>query len=324
MERNKLILRFTLILTILATVIGLLNITMNSSPFRQTHTQGKNKLLKEIEGGAYLLKIEGEIHSGRSSYSSTGLDTVLSKLKEIEDRPEIKGVLIEINSPGGTVGASQEIYEELMFLRKTKKIVVSMKDLAASGGYYIASASDYIFAQPGTITGSIGVIAMSPNISGLLEKYNVKMNVYKKGKYKDTLSMFKDPTDEEEGIINDMLSDTYKRFLKDVMRGRNISKSDVDKAAEGRVFSGEEAIKKHLVDSLGGRRDALAKLSELCGYAVGTKMELLEDEDSPFDRFFEILKSKTFVGTILGNANIQAELYKSPVLLLLPSAIRLQ
>ncbi|MDX1959191.1 MAG: signal peptide peptidase SppA [Leptospiraceae bacterium] len=319
MERNKVVLFLILILTILATVIGLVNITVNSAPFRQSRTlQGKNKIVKDAEGGAYLLKIEGEIHSGKSTYSSTGLDTILAKLEDIESRADIKGILLEINSPGGTVGASQEIYSEIMRLKKKKKVVVSMKDLAASGGYYIAAASDHIFALPGTITGSIGVITISPNISGLLKKYDIKMNVFKKGKYKDTLSMFKNPTEAEEEIIEDMLEDTYSRFIEDVKIGRNMTDKEVEKAAEGRVFSGEEAVRKKLVDSIGGRREALQKLSELCGHS-GT-MELIEDEDSPFDRFFELLSAKTFVQAILGKTNITS--IHSPIMLILPSSIK--
>ncbi|MBE8310269.1 S49 family peptidase, partial [Leptospira borgpetersenii] len=119
-----------------------------------------------------------------STFESTGSESILQKLRDIEQNPNIKGILIEINSPGGTVGASQEVYNELMRLRKTRKIVVSMKDMAASGGYYIASAADKIFALSGTITGSIGVIAMAPNIKGLLDRYGVKMRTYKEGKYK--------------------------------------------------------------------------------------------------------------------------------------------
>ena len=207
MERNKVTLLFILLALIASVFVGIFTIV--SQPNSHSRSQ-KQKFSKDGLVGAVVIKIEGEIHSGKSTYSSTGSDTILSKLREIESKPEIKGILLEINSPGGTVGASQEIFEELMYLRKDKKIVVSMKDLAASGGYYIAAAADYIYAQHGTITGSIGVITMSPNLSGLLEKANIKMNVYKAGKYKDILSMFREHTKEEELIIDSLLDDTYK------------------------------------------------------------------------------------------------------------------
>lgn len=317
MERNKYLLWLILIFTVISTVLGL--ISLKPSPPSSASKLGKGKIFGD---SIYLLKIDGEIHSGKSTYSSTGADTVLAKLREIEEKSEIKGILIEINSPGGTVGASQEIFEELLNLKKSKKIVVSMKDLAASGGYYIASAADYIFAEPGTITGSIGVIAMSPNIGGLLEKYNVKMNVYKRGKYKDILSMFKDPSEEERQIIQSMLDSTYRRFIKDIARGRNISASEVEKFAEGRIFSGEDALKQKVVDGIGGRREAHAKISELLG--IENNLPILEEEENSFDKFFNVLNNKISGIFYKDVRNILLEeLYRTPVLIILPSSLRI-
>jgi len=315
MERNKVTLLFILLALIASVFVGIFTIV--SQPNSHSRSQ-KQKFSKDGLVGVVVIKIEGEIHSGKSTYSSTGADTVLSKLREIESKPEIKGILLEINSPGGTVGASQEIFEELMYLRKDKKIVVSMKDLAASGGYYIAAAADYIYAQHGTITGSIGVITMSPNLSGLLEKANIKMNVYKAGKYKDILSMFREHTKEEVLIIDSLLDDTYKRFIKDIVRGRNISKEKVEFAAEGKIFSGENAIKHHLVDAIGGRREAQKKLSELLEY--DGLIPIYEDEETPFDRIIQMLGAKfSMVATSLP---MHTEIYKAPVLLLMPSSLR--
>ncbi|MCB1143096.1 MAG: signal peptide peptidase SppA [Leptospiraceae bacterium] len=314
MERNKILLFFILLFTLISTILGLFTITSKSNKQSKIQTQ---KIMKEGVG-AVLIRIEGEIHSGKSTYSSTGADTVLSKIREVSEKPDIKGILLEINSPGGTVAASQEIFEELLSLRKEKKIVVSMKDLAASGGYYIASAADYIYAEPGTITGSIGVITMSPDLTGLMEKMNVRMNVYKAGKYKDILSMFREATSEEEGIINDLLSDTYKRFLSDISRGRNLALNKVEKAAEGKIYSGERAIKMQLVDAIGGRKEALEKLSELCGQEG--QLQLFEEEESPFDRMLHLFNNK--LTGITNHLPMHSEIYKSPVLLVLPSALR--
>lgn len=316
MTTNRTLLLFILIFTFTSTVLAMIHISIQAkSKIART---GNVNVFKNTTDSALLLKIEGEIHSGKSTYQSTGADTVLAKLREIEDSNEIKGVLVEVNSPGGTVGASQEIFDELIYLKekKNKKIVVSMKDIAASGGYYIASAADYIFTEAGTITGSIGVITISPNISGLLKKYSVEMRVYKAGKYKDILSMFKDATEEEESITDSMLSDTYARFISDVAKGRKKKVSQIEKLAEGKIYSGESAVKNKLVDEIGGRREALAKLSELCGV---TNLNLLEDEENPFDRFFNIM------GTKLGvNSNpIQIGSFKSPILLILPAALKM-
>lgn len=317
MTTNRTLLLFILIFTFTSTVLAMIHISIQAkSKIAKT---GNVNVFKNATDSAVLIKIEGEIHSGKSTYQSTGADTVLARLREVEDNNDIKGVLIEVNSPGGTVGASQEIFEEIIYLRekKNKKVVVSMKDLAASGGYYIASAADYIYTEAGTITGSIGVITISPNISGLLKKYSVEMRVYKAGKYKDILSMFKDATEEEVAIVENMLNDTYTRFISDVAKGRKKKVSQIEKLAEGKIYSGEAAVKNKLVDEIGGRREALTKLSELCGVA---NLNLLEDEESPFDRFFNIMGSKLGVST----NPIQLNQLKSPILLMLPAALKFQ
>jgi len=320
MNTNRTILLFVLIFTLASTILSMVHIAIQAKS-KITKT-GNVNVFKNSLDSAILLKVEGEIHSGKSTYQSTGADTILAKLREIEDNNEIKGVLIEVNSPGGTVGASQEIFEQLMYLRekKNKKVVVSMKDLAASGGYYIASAADYIYTEAGTITGSIGVITVSPNISGLLKKHSIEMRVYKAGKYKDILSMFKDSTEEEDSIIEGLLSDTYNRFIADVARGRKKKVSLIEKLAEGKIYSGEAAVKNKLVDEIGGRREALSKLSELCGVS---NLQLLEDDESPFDRFFNIMGSKLSLAVGFGNTFSIRQL-KSPILLLMPGAFSLQ
>lgn len=314
MQREKTILFLIFIFTVLTSVLAFFHLRF--SP--KTPKLGRTKAFGDV---IYLLKLEGEIHSGKSTYNTIGADSVLSKLEELEERNEVKAIILEINSPGGTVGASQEIYNALMRLRKKKKIVVSMKDVAASGGYYIASAADFILALPGTITGSIGVIAMSPNVSGLLQKLNVKMNVYKKGRYKDILSMFKDPSEEEKEIISNLLESTYKQFVNDVAKGRNLSPLEVRKFAEGRIFSGEEALQYKAIDGIGGRKEAQEKITELL--ELSADLPIVEDEDNPFDKLIEILNNKLY-NIFFPNRNLQVlqEIYRSPILLILPQSIR--
>ena len=320
MNKIKLILLSILGLCLLSGLLILVSIGMQAK--QRMNKNSKENLFSKSSNSAILLKVNGEIHSGKSTYQSTGADTVLATLRSIENRDEVKGILLEIDSPGGTVGASQEIFDELMYLRKEKKkkIVVSMKDLAASGGYYIASAADYIYTQAGTITGSIGVITMSPNISGLLKKYSVEMRVYKAGKYKDILSMFKTSTKEEDEIIKSLLNDTYNRFISDVAIGRGMKKEIIAKLAEGKIYSGENAVRSKLADAIGGRREAMKMLSEL----AGAELELLEDEENPFNRIFEILGAK-FQGIQIQKSNpLFLDLKKFPVLVILPSAIRFE
>lgn len=315
MQRERTILFLIFFFTIITSVLAFLQLRFNA----KTPKLGRAKAFGDV---IYLLKLQGEIHSGRSTYSTIGAETVLAKLEELEEREEVKAIILEINSPGGTVGASQEIYNTLMRIREKKKIIVSMKDVAASGGYYIASAAHFIFALPGTITGSIGVIAMSPNVSGLLQKLNVKMNVYKKGKYKDILSMFKDPTEEEKEIISNLLESTYKKFLEDVAKGRNLEISDVKKFAEGRVFSGQEALKNRAIDGIGGRKEAQEKITELL--ELKADLPIIEDEESPFDKLFDMLNNKLQnVFFPERNLKVLQEIYRTPVLLILPQSIRI-
>ncbi|MFQ3977461.1 signal peptide peptidase SppA [Leptospira interrogans] len=317
MERNRLALAITFVLTTLSILIGLVNISLATTTSKYSRTTG-GTFFSTAPIGAALIKIEGEIHSGHSTFESTGSESILQKLRDIEQNPNIKGILIEINSPGGTVGASQEVYNELMRLRKTRKIVVSMKDMAASGGYYIASAADKIFALSGTITGSIGVIAMAPNIKGLLDRYGVKMRTYKEEKYKDSLSLFRDSTPEEDEMIQKMLSDTYNEFIQDVAKGRNQTVKSVQNLAEGKIYSGQDAFRNKLVDEIGGRKEALEELSRLCQY--DGEIPLYEEDESPFDRLFMMLGSK--MNSFSGEKIFFKEFKNSPVLIILPQAIR--
>ncbi|TGK06795.1 signal peptide peptidase SppA [Leptospira semungkisensis] len=319
MDRNRIALAVTFVVTILSLLVGLINLASSTSSSKLTKVDGGSGFGTDRLGAA-LIRIEGEIHSGSSSYESAGAQTILEQLRAVEDDSNMVGVLIEINSPGGSVGASQEIYKEIMYLRKekNKKVVVSMKDIAASGGYYIASAADKIYALGGTLTGSIGVIAIAPNIKGLLDRYGVKVRTFKEGKYKDSLSLFRDNTAEEDAMIQKMLSDTYEEFVEDVAKGRNQTVKFVEALAEGRVYSGQDAFRNKLVDDIGGRREALAELSKLCNYE-GT-LPLYEEETNPWDKFFQLLQAKSG-GIFGGEKAILQELKRSPVLVLYPQAM---
>ncbi|MCC5815749.1 MAG: signal peptide peptidase SppA [Leptospira sp.] len=320
MEKNKLILFLAFFLAFAGSIIGIINIGLYSSDNKYSAATG-GSFFQSPQITAVLVRIEGEIHSGRSTYSSTGAESILSQLREIEKMPNVKGILVEINSPGGTVAASQEIFQELMHLRKTKKIVISMKDMATSGGYYIAAAGDTIFAESGTITGSIGVIAMSPNIKGLMDRYGVEMRVFKAGKYKDSLSPFRDSSDEEITLMNKLLKDTYSKFIEDVAKGRNKTVASIEELAEGRIYSGDDAFRNKLVDDIGGRREALVKLSELCQYEG--EIPLLEKKESPIERFLSSMGGRSFGVKWQDPIQNFWENNNSPVLLMHPSAVRL-
>ena len=177
----------------------------------------------------------------------------------------IVAVVLRIDSPGGGVAASQEIYDAVIELKKKKKVVASMGSVAASGGLLIACAADKIVANPGTITGSISAIMQFANFEELLKKIGLKSSVVKSGKYKDIGSPLRDMTPEERKIIQDLIDDIYKQFVDVIVRDRNIPRKQVIAIADGRVFSGRQAKEYGLVDYLGDMASAAKIACQLAG-----------------------------------------------------------
>jgi protease-4 len=192
---------------------------------------------------------------------------VIEQLEKYRTNPSVKAIVLRINSPGGGVAPSQEIHEEVLKTRQADKkpIVASMGSVAASGGYYIASATDLIVANPGTITGSIGVILQVPNISGLMQKIGVKSVVVKSGLHKDLASPTREMTDAERQILQGMLDDVHGQFIDAVATGRRIDRKKVEIMADGRIFSGREAQSLGLVDQLGNLQDAIERAGAMAG-----------------------------------------------------------
>src|SRR4030066_1028062 len=190
---------------------------------------------------------------------------IIEDLHQYEADEGVKAIILRIDSPGGGVGPSQEIYREVIKIKGKKKVVTSMGSVAASGGYYIASASDRIVANPGSVTGSIGVILELANVSGLVKKVGVESVVIKSGKFKDVGSLFRTMMPEERDLLQGVIDDTYDQFVEAVSVGRGISKEDLIPIADGRVFTGRQAKKLGLVDELGSMQDAIKITSDLAG-----------------------------------------------------------
>ena len=205
-----------------------------------------------------LIKIEGVILDSRE---------IIEELKEYNSNESVKAILLRIDSPGGAVAPSQEIYEEVKKIRDEgkKKIVTSMGSVAASGGYYIASVSDKIVANPGSITGSIGVIMELANVSGLMKKVGVESVVIKSGKYKDMGSIFRTMTKEERDLLQGMMDDVHDQFIEAVAVGRDIEKERLIPIADGRVFTGRQAKELGLVDEIGNMQDAIRITADMVG-----------------------------------------------------------
>lgn len=178
---------------------------------------------------------------------------------------DVKAVVLRVDSPGGVVGPSQEIHQEVKKLAAKKKVVVSMGSLAASGGYYISAPATLIYANPGTITGSIGVLMKFSNIEGLMDKIGMKSFTLKTGKYKDSGSPVRPMTEEEKSLLQGVIDSTHGQFVKAVAEGRKIPLDQVKAIADGRIFSGEQALAAKLVDRLGSLQDAIEEAGRLAG-----------------------------------------------------------
>ncbi len=208
-----------------------------------------------------LIRIEGVILESK--------DTI-EELKRYDKNPSIKGIILRIDSPGGAVVPSQEIYEEVKKIRDARKktIVTSMGSVAASGGYYIAAGTERIIANPGSITGSIGVIMELANIEGLLKKIGIEPVVIKSGEHKDVGSIFRGMTEEERKLLQGLMDDVHSQFIEAVAKGRGLKLEVVRALADGRVFTGRQAKDAGLVDELGNLEDAVkitAKLAKIEG-----------------------------------------------------------
>ncbi len=190
-------------------------------------------------------------------------ESTIDQLKKFAKDDSVKAIVLRINSPGGGVGPSQEIYEEVKKLKGKKVVVASMGALAASGGYYIACAAQKIYANPGTITGSIGVIMQFVNVRDLIEKIGLKGMVVKSGAFKDIGSPLREMKAEERELLQGVIDNVHSQFISAVAEGRKMERGSVAKIADGRIFSGEQAKSLGLVDALGNLEDAVTEAGKL-------------------------------------------------------------
>lgn len=225
---------------------------------------------KSSKPGIAWIKVRGVIAQDNSSgpfSRPTGAGAIAKKIRDAADDKNVKAIVLDINSPGGTVASVQNIYGELLKAKENgKKIVALFRDVAASGGFYIAMAADKIVAEPGTITGSVGVIMQTSNVEGLFDKIGVKVTPITSGKYKDMGSAYRPMTDAEKAILQDMVNDTYTQFFAAVKAGRpDVTPENLAEYTDGRVFTGQRAFNLGFIDKLGGEEDARLLAGELAG-----------------------------------------------------------
>ncbi|RKU06463.1 signal peptide peptidase SppA [Candidatus Poribacteria bacterium] len=233
-----------------------------------------------VQGGSIGDKVAVIDITGTISRTQTTID----QIHKYRDDETIKAIVLRINSPGGSVAPVQEIYSELKKLEKP--IVASMGSTAASGGYYIAAIADEILANPGTLTGSIGVIMQFTKIKGLYEKIGLEQQVVKSGRFKDTGSPVRDLTDEERELLQATLDDVHNQFIDAVFEGRqeHLAREEIVALADGRIFSGQQALEHKLVDQLGNLSDAIERAGELGGIEGKPKVVRTERKTSMLER----------------------------------------
>lgn len=226
-----------------------------------------------------LIRIEGPIVDSKAT---------IDELKEYTKDKSIKAIVLRIDSPGGAVAPSQEIYEEVKKAVAKKKVIISMGSVAASGGYYISAPATRIIANPGTLTGSIGVIMEIPNLEGLMNKIGIKTEVIKSGRHKDMASIFRTMGKQERVILQGVMDNVHEQFMKAVSEGRKIRMEEVRKIADGRIFTGEQAKTYGLVDELGTLEDAIRTAATLAGLKEDPEVVSKKDKLSVID----ILRNK--------------------------------
>ena len=281
-KKENIIISLLTFLFILSIFTALSNKKKPLSPTTDTH--GSSIPFTGNKKGIAVIELYGPIAFSDTSnvLFPNGADLILKQIKLIEDDKNIKGILLKINSPGGTVGASQEIYSALLKCKEKRQfpIVAQIGDVGASGAYYVSLAADQVFANPGSLVGSIGVILGNLNVKELANDNGVYQQIYKGGKYKDILSMWRTPTTEEENLLLNLVENVHEQFKSDLVNARNISNTDLVKVAEGQIFTGTLALNLNLIDQLGSFQDAAAFIGNETG--LGDDPNLISKTKSAF------------------------------------------
>jgi protease IV len=257
---------------------------------------GKEKLL--------MIPVKGTISDSNKDLSLSRkpgmVQTIVSQLRKAEKDKDIKAVIVEIDSPGGSVTASDMLYHEFVQFKERSgvKLTAVMMGVAASGGYYIALPSDYIWAHPTSITGSIGVIFLRPNLSGLMGKIGLEVEVDKSGKNKDMGSPFRKATGEEQHIVQGLIDEMAGRFLSLVVTHRKLSDETKSKIASARIYAADEALRLGLVDQVGYLDDAIQKTAQIAGLPENPKVIVYRRSEVADDNFYNTTSSKTGIPDI--------------------------
>ena len=248
----------------------------NMKNVKKTEREYRNKIAIVYAEGEIMQQIISSPYSGNFPCIS---EKINDDLRKLADNKDVKAVVLRINSPGGSAYTSEQIWKQVYELKKKKPVVVPMGSVAASGGYYIASGASKIIAEPNTLTGSIGIFGMFPNTAGLFNKLALTTDIVKTNRYADFGDPARPMTDDEKALIQGYIERGYDTFLTRCAEGRGVSKADIDSIGQGRVWTGEQALKIGLVDELGGIERAVelaGELAEIYNYNI---MEVSTDHD---------------------------------------------
>lgn len=249
--------------------------------------------------------IRGPIMAGETGRPwERGAEQWARRIEQLAETKGVKAIVLDINSPGGSVGAVQEIHSRILRVKKEKNIpfVALFGDVSASGGYYLGAACDKIVAHPGTLTGSIGVIFSMTNLEGLFNKIGVKQDPIKSGKHKDIGSPARPMTPEERQILQAMIDDTYGQFVSAVADGRKMPVDVVKPLADGRIYTGTQALELKLVDQLGDSKDALKLAAELGG--IKDEKPKVRRDTERVSEIFEMLETRARITLGLGPVSV--------------------
>jgi protease-4 len=256
---------------------------------------------RESSGTVAVVFAEGEIYDGSGENGVAG-DSVAKELRELRLDDEVDAVVLRVNSPGGSATASETILREMELLKAQKPVVVSMGNVAASGGYWISCKANQIFVQPNTITGSIGVFGMLPNCQGLLDEIGIRVETVRTGPLADMHSFFRPKTKEELAVIQSFVDDIYEGFLDRVADGRGMDRNQVHEIAQGRVWSGKDAVELGLADSFGGLQDAANAAAELAGLSDDFELDFPTEDPGVMDLLLESLIKEEETENLAGAA----------------------
>lgn len=217
-------------------------------------------------GQIALIELKGEISNSEALFSTwTTASEIAETIRQADSDPSIRGILLKINSPGGSVVATKQIVSALRESKKPK--VAWISDIGASGGYYAAATCDYIVADEDSLTGSLGAISIILNLSGLMEKYGLKAETFKSGQYKDMGSPFKEMSEEERKIMEEIVEQAWQNSKDSVLelRGEKLDRTRLNEIFDGRIMTGKQALDYGLIDATGSKKDAVKKLGEMIG-----------------------------------------------------------